>query len=141
MAMVSASFAALLITTHEVEAFNCPSGGSTTSQKDAYNNPQSGYNLHGWLGYCQQSGIHFQYYGGEDSRSGWGGPWQSVSYMSIHMRVWVCGNLNYDQTQAYNGAAYDQLVSQQFTGCLPQADVSGYETVTGSWSWSWYLNY
>ncbi len=26
-------------------------------------------------------------------------------------------------------------------GCLPQADVSGYETVYGSWSWSWYLNY
>ena len=133
----------LITTTSEAYAFNCPSGGSTSSQKDVFKTPASGYDLHGWLGYCQQNVVYFQFYGGEDSRWAWGGSWHNVSSMSIHLRVWVCGHLNYDQTQTYSNSAYDQLVAPQYVypGCLPQGDVSGYESVANSWSWSWYLNY
>lgn len=143
LAILLASYTSIYVASTPAYAYNCPSGGSTSSQKDTFSNPASGYDVHGWLGYCQQSVVFFQFYGGQDSRWTWGGSWHNVSYISVHMRVWVCGHLNYDQTQTYNNAAYDQLVSQQFNlyGCFPQADVSGYETVYGSWSWSWYLNY
>ena len=129
-----------------VAAFNCPAGGSTTVQGNAYDTPASNYDLHGWLGNCAQGWYqqYVQWYAGEDSRSTWGGAWHNVSYMSIHLRVWVCGALQYDQTAAYYNSAYINLVAPQYYyrpgpgGCVPQADASGYETA-GNWGWSWYL--
>lgn len=116
------------------EAFDC--GGWNNGQQDTW--AGNGTSMHGWLGFCWDSGFggsnNIYYYSGEDN----GGWW---TYMYLSLRGWVCG------TQIY-GTSISQQSTQGLNlqtgtnndGCGAQAD-SNYNENDGSTNWWSYLNY
>jgi hypothetical protein len=111
-------------------AYNC-SPGYQSSQQDNWNGRG-----HAWLGYCFDWTMDIKHYTGAD----WGGT--TLSWQQVHLRVWECGKLLYDNTyKTYNTKTISLNSGWWWNLCGPQSDVSGSEGVNGQFSWSWYMHY
>ena len=118
--------------THPIAAlaYNC-SPGYQSSQQDVFNGRG-----HGWLGYCFDYTMDIEHYTGED----WGGT--TMSWQQVHLRVWECGKLLYDNTYTtYNTASIGINSGWWWNACGPQSDSSSGEGINGQFSWWWYMHY
>jgi len=110
-------------------AYNC--GIGTQAQQDVFNGKG-----HGWLGYCSYPTATALSYTGED----WGGT--TLSWQTLHLRMWECGVQLYNSTYTTNNTPSISLNSGSWLNpCGVQADSSSGEGINGQFSWWWYLRY